>query len=176
MTEPGGSATRYAAIDLAGKFARFSEHWSPRIVARMNDYHFKLVKIQGEFVWHSHAETDEVFIVLDGAMTIHFRDGALALRAGEMFVVPKGVEHKPSAEMLSLPGMDEHTAYILASRGVITRDDLAELAVDEIIDIEGMDAETAAKLIMAARQHWFDNGYNKALRTDLDKGAFPPWP
>jgi transcription termination/antitermination protein NusA len=65
-------------------------------------------------------------------------------------------EHKPSAEMLSLPGMDEHTAYILASRGVITRDDLAELAVDEIIDIEGMDAETAAKLIMAARQHWFE--------------------
>jgi mannose-6-phosphate isomerase-like protein (cupin superfamily) len=97
MTEPGGSGTPYVAIDLAGKFARFSEHWSPRIVARMNDYHFKLVKIQGEFVWHSHAETDEVFIVLDGAMTIHFRDGAVALRAGEMFVVPKGVEHKPSA-------------------------------------------------------------------------------
>jgi N utilization substance protein A len=65
-------------------------------------------------------------------------------------------EHKPSPEMLSLEGMDEHTAYILASRGVVTRDDLAELAVDEILDIEGMDAETAAKLIMAARQHWFE--------------------
>ena len=65
-------------------------------------------------------------------------------------------EHAPAEDLLTLPGMDEHTAYILASRGVITRDDLAELAVDEIIDIEGMDADTAAKLIMAARQHWFE--------------------
>jgi mannose-6-phosphate isomerase-like protein (cupin superfamily) len=64
----------------------------------MNDYHFKLVKIRGEFVWHSHADTDEVFIVLDGEMTIHFRDGEVVLRSGEMFVVPKGVEHKPSAD------------------------------------------------------------------------------
>ena len=64
-------------------------------------------------------------------------------------------DHKPSEELLAVEGMDEHTAYILASRGVVTRDDLAELAVDEIIDIEGMDAEHAAKLIMAARQHWF---------------------
>ena len=65
-------------------------------------------------------------------------------------------EHKPSEELLALDGMDEHTAYILASRGVVSRDDLAELAVDEIVDIEGMDAEHAAKLIMAARQHWFE--------------------
>ncbi len=64
----------------------------------MNDYHFKLVKFQGEFVWHNHADTDEVFIVLDGSMTIHFRDGAVAVRAGEMFVIPKGEEHKTSAE------------------------------------------------------------------------------
>lgn len=85
------------AINLAENFAKFSEHWSPRIVARMNDYEFKLVKLQGEFVWHSHADTDEVFIVLDGEMTLHFRDGDVRLRAGEMFVVPKGVEHKPSA-------------------------------------------------------------------------------
>ena len=85
------------AINLAEKFAKFSEHWSPKIVARMNDYEFKLVKLQGEFVWHSHADTDEVFIVVDGEMTIHFRDGDVRLRAGEMLVVPKGVEHKPSA-------------------------------------------------------------------------------
>jgi mannose-6-phosphate isomerase-like protein (cupin superfamily) len=85
------------AINLAEKFAKFSEHWSPKIVARMNDYEFKLVKLQGEFVWHSHADTDEVFIVLDGEMTLHFRDGDVRLRAGEMFVVPKGAEHKPSA-------------------------------------------------------------------------------
>ena len=88
----------YAAINLAEKLGRFAEHWSPRIVARMNDYHFKLVKIQGEFVWHAHADTDEVFIVLEGEMTIGFRDGEVRLRAGEMFVVPKGVEHRPVAE------------------------------------------------------------------------------
>ena len=85
------------AINLADKFSKFSEHWSPKIVARMNDDEFKLVKLQGEFVWHSHADTDEVFIVVDGEMTLHFRDGDIRLRAGEMFVVPKGVEHKPSA-------------------------------------------------------------------------------
>ena len=85
------------AISFADKLAKFSEHWSPRIVAQMNDYHFKLVKLQGEFVWHRHADTDEVFIVLAGAVRIDFRDGAVDLRAGEMFVVPRGVEHKPFA-------------------------------------------------------------------------------
>lgn len=85
------------AINLTEKFSRFSEHWSPKIIAQMNDYHFKLVKFQGEFVWHSHSDTDEVFIVLDGSMTIHFRDGDVSVRAGEMFVIPKGVEHKTSA-------------------------------------------------------------------------------
>jgi len=88
----------YAPINLADKLARFSDQWSPRIIAQMNDYHFKLVKIQGEFVWHAHDDTDEVFIVLDGALTIHLRDGQVDLRAGEMFVVPRGVEHKPSAK------------------------------------------------------------------------------
>jgi mannose-6-phosphate isomerase-like protein (cupin superfamily) len=87
----------YVPTRFAEKFARFDDQWSPKIIAQMNDYHFKLVKIQGEFVWHAHAETDEVFIVLDGEMTIHFRDGEVVLRAGEMFVVPRGVEHKPSA-------------------------------------------------------------------------------
>jgi mannose-6-phosphate isomerase-like protein (cupin superfamily) len=88
----------YTAINFNEKLARFSDHWSPRIIARMNDYHFKLVKVEGEFVWHSHAETDEVFIVLEGEMAIEFRDGRVDLKAGEMFVVPKGVEHKPFAE------------------------------------------------------------------------------
>src|SRR6267142_3571478 len=85
------------AINIAEKFAKFSEQWSPKIIAQMNDYHFKIVKIQGEFVWHKHAETDEVFIVLDGELTIHLRDGGVRLRAGEMYVVPRGVEHKPEA-------------------------------------------------------------------------------
>jgi mannose-6-phosphate isomerase-like protein (cupin superfamily) len=87
----------YSAINFEEKFVNFSEHWSPKIIAQMNDYHFKLVKFRGEFVWHSHAETDEVFIALDGEMGIEFRDGMVALKAGEMFVVPKGVEHKPFA-------------------------------------------------------------------------------
>jgi mannose-6-phosphate isomerase-like protein (cupin superfamily) len=85
-------------INIAEKFSRFSEHWSPKIIAQMNDYHFKLVKFQGEFVWHSHLDTDEVFIVLDGVMTIHFRDEDVSVAAGEMFVIPKGVEHKTSAK------------------------------------------------------------------------------
>ncbi len=85
------------AINLEEKFTKFSEHWAPKIVARMNDYHFKLVKFQGEFVWHEHQDTDEVFMVLDGEMTIHFRDGDVPMKKGEMFVIPRGLEHKTSA-------------------------------------------------------------------------------
>lgn len=85
-------------INLQEKFAKFSDHWSPKIIAQMNDYYFKLVKFQGDFIWHSHADTDEVFITLDGEMAIKFRDGKVELKAGDLFVVPKGVEHKPYAE------------------------------------------------------------------------------
>ncbi|MEW6736053.1 MAG: cupin domain-containing protein [Acidobacteriota bacterium] len=88
----------YTAINLQNKLTKFSEQWSPKIIAQMNDYHFKLVKLQGEFVWHSHADTDEVFLVVDGEMVINFRDGAVTLKSGELFVVPKGTEHKPVAE------------------------------------------------------------------------------
>lgn len=87
----------YSPINLREKLDRFTEQWSPRIVARMNDYHLKLAKIEGDFVWHSHPETDEVFIVIDGEMSIEFRDGRVELKAGEMFVVPRGVEHRPHA-------------------------------------------------------------------------------
>jgi mannose-6-phosphate isomerase-like protein (cupin superfamily) len=87
-----------SAVNLKEKLAEFSEHWSPKIIAQMNDYHFKLVKFKGDFVWHSHSDTDETFIVLDGEMSIDFRDGKVDLNAGEMFVVPKGVEHKPFAK------------------------------------------------------------------------------
>jgi mannose-6-phosphate isomerase-like protein (cupin superfamily) len=85
----------YSAVNFNEKFAKFSEQWSPKIIAKMNDYHFKLVRLQGTFVWHNHTETDEVFVVLDGEMTIEFRDGNVDLKSGEMFVVPRGVEHKP---------------------------------------------------------------------------------
>jgi mannose-6-phosphate isomerase-like protein (cupin superfamily) len=89
---------KYSPVNFEEKFAKFSDHWSPKIIAQMNDYHFKLVRLQGGFVWHSHVDTDEVFIVLDGEMSIEFRDGRVDLRAGEMLVVPKGVEHKPFAQ------------------------------------------------------------------------------
>lgn len=88
----------YEPINIQEKLSKFSDHWSPKIIAQMNEYHFKLVKFQGDFVWHKHVATDEVFIVLDGEMSIEFRDGKVDLKAGEMFVVPKGVEHKPQAE------------------------------------------------------------------------------
>ena len=87
----------YLPINFKEKLTRFDGHWSPRVIAEMNDYQFKLVKVQGEFVWHDHPDTDEVFIVLDGTLEIAFRDGRVTLGAGEMFVVPRGVEHKPMA-------------------------------------------------------------------------------
>ena len=88
----------YKPINLKEKLAKFSEHWSPKIIAQMNDYHLKVVKFSGDFVWHRHEETDEVFIVLKGNMSIWFRDGKVDLGTGELFVVPKGAEHKPFAE------------------------------------------------------------------------------
>ena len=87
----------YQSISLSEKLANFSEHWKPKIISSFNDYRIKLVKIKGEFVWHHHAETDELFLVLEGNLEIHLRDGKVSLEAGEMFVVPKGVEHKPVA-------------------------------------------------------------------------------
>jgi len=88
----------YQSINFQQKLGLFSEQWQPRVVAEMNDYQFKLVKLQGDFIWHDHQETDETFIVLEGTLRIDFRDGAVHISAGEMFVVPKGVEHKPYAE------------------------------------------------------------------------------
>lgn len=106
----------YEPIRFDDKFNRFSEHWSPRVIAEMNDYQFKLAKIQGEFVWHEHADTDEVFIVLDGTMVIEFRDGRVELSAGEMFVVPKGVAHKPVAGA-------ECRILLIEPRGVVNTGD-----------------------------------------------------
>ena len=88
----------YSSINFQEKFSKFSELWSPKIIAGLNDYHLKLAKVQGEFVWHDHPETDEVFIVIKGRLDILFRDGKVSLSDGELFVVPKGVEHKPVAE------------------------------------------------------------------------------
>ncbi len=87
----------YQPINLQEKLSKFSEQWKPKNIAQMNDYHFKLAKVRGAFVWHDHPETDEVFLVLKGQLQIQLREGSVILNEGEMFVVPKGVEHKPVA-------------------------------------------------------------------------------
>jgi mannose-6-phosphate isomerase-like protein (cupin superfamily) len=88
----------YEPISLSAKFAKFSDQFRPKTIARMNDYEFKLVRAEGDFVWHSHEDTDETFLVLEGELIIEFRDGRVVLGPGEMFVVPKGKEHKPLAK------------------------------------------------------------------------------
>ena len=111
-------------INLEDKLSKFSEHWSPKVIAEMNDYQFKLVKIEGEFVWHEHPDTDEVFIVIEGTMKIEFEDRTIELSEGEMLVVPKGVRHKPYAEA-------ECKVMLVEPRGVINTGDTGdELTAD----------------------------------------------
>ena len=89
----------YKAINLGEKFGLFTDQWQPKVIAEMNDYQFKIVKLQGDFIWHDHKETDETFMVIEGSLRIDFRrDGAVEIGPGEMFVVPRGVEHKPFAK------------------------------------------------------------------------------
>jgi len=102
----------YNPINLKQKFDLFDENWSPKIIAQMNNFQFKIAKIQGEFIWHSHCDTDETFIIIDGYMQIKFRDGSVCLNPGEMFVVPKGIEHKPVADEECQILMIEHEGTI----------------------------------------------------------------
>ncbi len=85
-------------INLKQKLSLVDDQWTPRVIAEMNDYQFKVVKLEGDFVWHDHPETDETFIVIDGQLRIDFRDGSVTVGPGEVYIVPKGVEHKPYAE------------------------------------------------------------------------------
>ena len=111
-------------INLQKKFDLFSDHWSPKVIAEMNDYQFKLLKIKGEFTWHRHQDTDEVFIVLDGSMRIAFKDRTVNLCTGEMIVIPKGAEHKPFA-------LEECKVLIVEPRGVVnTGDTVGELTAE----------------------------------------------
>ncbi len=84
-------------INLTEKFGKFSEHWSPKVIGQLNELHIKIAKIQGEFVWHSHEDTDELFMVHKGRLTIRYRDGEATLEPGDIHIVPKGVEHLPVA-------------------------------------------------------------------------------
>ena len=102
----------HTPLNFGDKLKLINDHWSPRIIAEMNDYQFKLVKIQGDFVWHDHPDTDETFIVIAGELRIDLRDGAVTLGPGEMYVVPKGVEHKPYAE-------HEVQMMLIEPRGVV---------------------------------------------------------
>lgn len=110
MSQPVSSAKQ--AINLIRKLDLIAEQWSPRVVAEMNDYQFKVARLQGDFIWHAHAETDEAFLVLDGQLRLDFRDGSVTLGSGELYVVPKGVEHKPYAE-------DEVKLLLIEPRGVL---------------------------------------------------------
>jgi mannose-6-phosphate isomerase-like protein (cupin superfamily) len=102
----------YRSINLAHKLGLFTEQWQPKVVAEMNEYQFKVVKLTGDFVWHDHQDTDETFIVLEGNLRIDFRDGAVDIAKGEMYIVPKGIEHKPYAE-------NEVHLLLIEPRGVL---------------------------------------------------------
>lgn len=108
----------YQAINFKDKLGLFDEQWSPKVIAEMNDYQFKVVKIQGEFVWHNHTDTDETFVVLEGSLRIDFIDGSVNLSEGEMYVVPKDTEHKPYAE-------HEAKVLLIEPRGVVNTGDEA---------------------------------------------------
>ena len=97
-TTPSVRSAATAPINLAEKLAGFTEHWQPRTVAEFNGHDIMVAKVQGEFVWHKHDDTDDLFLVLQGELTIELRDRSVTLRAGELFVVPRGVEHRPVAK------------------------------------------------------------------------------
>ena len=88
---------KYSPVNFNEKLSKFDEQWQPKVIAEMNDYQFKIARVEGEFAWHKHPDTDETFIIIEGSLDLEFRDGKVSLNTGEMFVVPKGVEHRPVA-------------------------------------------------------------------------------
>ena len=99
-------------VNLAEKFALFSEHWTPKIIAELNDYQIKIVKVEGDFVWHDHSDTDEFFFVIEGTLFIEFENETMELNTGELYVVPKGVQHRPYA-------LEECKVMLIEPRGVV---------------------------------------------------------
>ena len=116
----------FGAIDLSEKLSTFSEHWSPRTVTQFNDCDVMVVKVKGEFVWHKHDDTDDFFLVLEGHLTIQLRDRDVELDEGEMFVVPRGVEHCPRADV-------ETHVLLIEPRGTLNTGDAGgQLTADEV--------------------------------------------
>lgn len=107
---------KYRAVPIAEKFDLVGGHWQPRVIAELNDYQLKIVKVQGDFVWHSHDDTDEAFIVIEGELRVDFRDGSVTIGPGELYVVPKGVEHKPFS-------LQETKVMIVEPRGILNTGD-----------------------------------------------------
>ena len=103
-------------INLDEKFALFNEHWTPKIISELNDYQIKIVKVEGDFVWHEHSDTDEFFLVIEGTLFIEFENETMELNAGELYVVPKGVQHRPFAQK-------ECKVMLIEPRGVVNTGD-----------------------------------------------------
>lgn len=99
-------------INLEEKFALFNEHWTPKIISELNDYQIKIVKVEGDFVWHDHSDTDEFFLVIEGTLFIEFENETMELNAGELYVVPKGVQHRPFAK-------SECKVMLIEPRGIV---------------------------------------------------------
>ena len=109
----------YKSINFSEKLNLFNEHWQPKVISEMNDYQFKIAKIEGEFIWHSHKDTDETFIVLKGEIQIDFKDGKVVVKQGEMFVVPAGVEHRPSSNK-------ESHIMLIEPKGVVNTGEIVD--------------------------------------------------
>jgi len=121
---------RNAAVSLTSMLARFSEHWAPKKIADLNDYDVKIVKLQGEFTWHRHADTDEFFLVIDGRLTIQLRESNVVLGPGELFVVARGVEHCPKADV-------ETSVMLIEPKGVVNTGDAGGEFTTELADLTG---------------------------------------
>ncbi len=116
-------------INIAEKLALFSDHWNPRIVGELNGQHVKLVKFQGEFVWHKHDDEDEMFYVLDGQFNMEFRDKTVELKTGEFLIVPRGVEHRPvAAQEVAVMLFELNTTLNTGdTKGELTRETLEKI-------------------------------------------------
>lgn len=104
-------------INFKSKFEKFNDHWSPKVIAEMNNYQFKLAKIKDDFIWHEHNDTDEAFIVINGVIWIEFKDETIQINAGEMIVVPKGTKHRPYAK-------EEAQIMLVEPKGVVNTGDI----------------------------------------------------